>query len=191
MNTFYFIRHAEPDHSWKEDSTRPLSKEGIVDRYLLVEYFKNKKVDIFYSSPYKRAFDTVKVIADYFESNVVIDERLKERIAGNGSNNQEMFYRRWEDFNFAEINGESIGNVQKRNIEALNEIIKKNDGKTIVIGTHGTALSSVLNYYDNSFSCTEFLRIINYMPFIVKVEIENDKCICIKEEYYLEKKYKN
>jgi len=190
MNTFYFIRHAEPDHSWKEDSTRPLSKEGIEDRKLLIEYFKNKKVDMFYSSPYKRAFDTVKVIADYFNLNVFIDERFKERCAGNNSNNKEMFNRRWEDFNFAENNGESIGNVQKRNIEALNEINKNNDGKTIVIGTHGPALSSILNYYDNTFNCTEFLRIINYMPFIVKVELENNQCICVNEEYFLEKEYK-
>ena len=36
--------------------------------------------------------------------------------------------------------------VQNRNIEALNEILSDNADKEIVIGTHGTALSTILNF---------------------------------------------
>jgi len=190
MNTFYFVRHAEPDHSWIDDCTRPLSTDGMNDRNLLVDFFRDKNIDIIFSSPYKRAFETVKVIAEYFKLNIFIDERLKERKAGEDSNNEVLFHRRWEEFDFAEFDGESIGDVQKRNIEFINEIMMKNDGKTIVVGTHGTALSSILNYYNSKFKCDEFLRIINYMPFIVKIEIKDNKNVCINEEYYLEKKYK-
>jgi 2,3-bisphosphoglycerate-dependent phosphoglycerate mutase len=190
MNTFYLVRHAEPDHSWTEESTRPLSKSGIEDRSKIVEYFTNKKIDLLYSSPYKRAFDTVKVLADFHKINILIDERLKERIAGNDSNNKESFYKRWEDFNYAESGGESIGDVQNRNIEFIKEIDSKYNKKTIVVGTHGTALSSILNYYNTNFGCNDFLRIINFMPFIVKLEIKTNDSASINEEFYIEKEYK-
>lgn len=189
MNTFYFIRHAEPDHLWTEDSTRPLSTDGMNDRYLLIEYFRDKKIDSIFSSPYKRAFETVKPVADYLKLEIFIDERLKERKSGEDSNNRKLFYKRWEDLDFAEFNGESIRNVQKRNIDFINEVMEKNNGKNIVVGTHGTALSSILNYYNKEFKCDEFLRIINYMPFIVKIEINDNENVRINEEYFIEKEY--
>lgn len=57
-----------------------------------------------------------------------------------------MFRKRWADHNYHEEGGESIAMVQKRNIEALNEILSDNTDKDIVIGTHGTALSTILNF---------------------------------------------
>ena len=36
--------------------------------------------------------------------------------------------------------------VQGRNMEALNKILSDNQGKEIVVGTHGTALSTILNF---------------------------------------------
>ena len=28
MTSMYFVRHAQPEHDWKEDRTRPLTEEG-------------------------------------------------------------------------------------------------------------------------------------------------------------------
>lgn len=61
--------------------------------------------------------------------------------------------------------------VQERNIAALSDILKNNRNKNIVIGTHGTALSTILNYYDNSYNCDSFLRIIDWMPYIIELEL--------------------
>ena len=58
-----------------------------------------------------------------------------ERMAGNYE--ADLLVNRWEDFSFAEEGGESLGSVQKRNIEAFLEILHEYKGKTIVIGTHG------------------------------------------------------
>ena len=50
--------------------------------------------------------------------------------------------------------------VQNRNIELLDyDILSDNTDKRIVNGTHGTALSTILNFYDNSFGCEEFLKL--------------------------------
>lgn len=59
-----------------------------------------------------------------------------------------------------------------------------------MIGTHGTALSTVLNYYDLSFKCEDFLRIIDWMPYIIELDFEGEKLIEKKEHFHIEKEYK-
>lgn len=172
MTTIYFVRHCKPDAKIYDDRNRPLTEEGLEDSNQVLEILKDKKIDIFISSPYKRSYDSIKKTADYYKKSIITDERLRERKTGKNSNNHEMFKKRWADFNFAEEDGESIGSVQKRNIEALNEILEKYQNKTIVIGTHGTALSSILNYYDTSFNGESFMKIIDLMPYIVKMEFD-------------------
>ena len=54
-----------------------------------------------------------------------------------------MFQKRWADHDYHEEGGESIAMVQKRNMEALNEILSDNADKEVVVGTHGTALSTI------------------------------------------------
>lgn len=62
-----------------------------------------------------------------------------------------------------------------------------NRGKKIVIGTHGTALSTILNYYDSEFGCSDFLRIIDWMPYIIELDFDGDKLLSIVEHCYIEK----
>ena len=41
--------------------------------------------------------------------------------------------------------------VQKRNIDALNQVLYTYNDKNIGIGSHGTALSTIINDFDSSF----------------------------------------
>ena len=163
MTTIYFVRHCKPDGKIKDDRNRPLTEEGREDSIKVAEILKDK---------------------------IQTDERLRERKAGENGNNHEMFKKRWADFAFAEEDGESIGAVQKRNIEALNEILEKYDGKNIVIGTHGTALSSIINYYDKSFNSESFMKIIDFMPWILKMEFDGKKFLCKEDVFHIQKEYK-
>ena len=49
--------------------------------------------------------------------------------------------------------------VRERNIAALTDILIENQNKSeetsIVTGTHGTALSTILNYYDREYYCSK------------------------------------
>ena len=190
MTTIYFVRHCKPDAKIYDDRNRPLTEEGLEDSKQVLEILKDKKIDIFISSPYKRSYDSIKKAADYYKKSIITDERLRERKAGKNSNNHEMFKKRWADLNFAEEDGESICSVQKRNIEALNEILEKYQNKTIVIGTHGTALSSILNYYDTSFNGESFMKIIDLMPYIVKMEFDGKTNTSKEDVFSIWKEYK-
>lgn len=185
----YFVRHAQPEHSFEDDRTRPLTAEGEKDTEIVTDFLKDKEIDVFYSSPYKRSVDTISNAASFYGKRIITDERLREREKGIGGNKFGMFHKRWADFDYREENGESINMVQKRNIDALTEILKDNYGKNVVIATHGTALSSIMNFYNSEFGCNDFLRIIDWMPYIIELDFSVEKLLCVKEHCHIEKQF--
>ena len=150
MTTVYFIRHAQSQH-WKDDRTRPLTDEGKADAKIVLDFLKDKSIDMFYCSPYKRSMDTIQEAADYFHKTIITDERLRERESGAVEDYYGMIEKRWQDHGFHEEGGESIRMVQERNVAALTEILTANRDKTLVIGTHGTALAAMINHYRPDF----------------------------------------
>lgn len=175
MTSIFFVRHAQPDVNWEDDRTRPLTAIGLEDSKQVTETLKDMEIDIFYCSPFKRSRDTISDCANTYKMDIHIDERLRERNPGKDS--VKYLEKRWENFNFCEEGGENLASVQQRNIEALKEILSKHPDKKIVIGTHGTALSTILNYYDPSFGCDGFKRIWFSLPYIIRLDFEGDKLI--------------
>jgi len=194
MLKVFFVRHAQPDHAWKDDRTRPLTEEGKRDSQFVKDFFKDKNIDRFYSSPYKRSMDTIAESAAFFGKEIHTDERFREREKGTNGNNHGMLRKRWEDHTFHEKGGESLSMVQERNIAALTEILKKyqhkKEDRSIVIGTHGTALSTILNYYDREYDCDSFLRIIDWMPYIIELDFEEENLIRKQEHLHIQKEFK-
>lgn len=190
MTKVFFVRHAQPDFSHADDRTRPLTAEGEADSKIVVEILKDKKIDLFYCSPYKRSVSTIQEAANYYGMEIQTDERFREREKGKESNTHELIRKRWENRDFHEEGGESINIVQARNVEALKELLDVHNGKNIVIGTHGTALSTILNYYLPDFGCDDFFRIIDWMPYIVEMDFEGQEFVGIIEHGYVEKEFK-
>lgn len=62
--------------------------------------------------------------------------------------------------------------MQERNINALNDVLKKYRDENIVIGTHGIALSAIINYYDTSFGYGDFMAMADKMPWVVKMAFD-------------------
>ena len=73
MTKIFFVRHAQPDHMWDDDRTRPLTTEGKADSEIVLDFLKDKKIDAFYSSPYKRSFDTISDTAVFFGKEIITD----------------------------------------------------------------------------------------------------------------------
>ncbi len=186
MTKIIFVRHAKPMKGGA-DRERPLTEEGFADSALVLETLKDKKIDAFYSSPYKRSVQTIQSTADHFGAKIEIDERLHERISGGVWNSREKLLRRWKEFEYHEECGESLGSVQRRNIAALNDILCRHEGECVVIGTHGTALSTIFNYYDPSFGIDDFFRIVNLMPYIVECDFDAGRLVGKTELAWIDK----
>ena len=184
----YFIRHARPDISIK-DETRPLSLEGLKKSEELVKIFSEIKIDDIYSSPYKRAIQTIEPIANNKNIKIKIVKDFREiKISKDNwieDNFNEFCKKQWNDFSYKLTGGESLLEVQKRNVKKLNRILLKRKGMTIIIGTHGIALSTIINYYDKTFDYNNFENIADIMPYIIKIEFEEDKYIRRNEMAYI------
>lgn len=64
MTTLYFVRHCLPNTNNHNDLTWELSEQGMKDRKLVTSFFRDKKINVVLSSPFKRAIDTVSDLAD-------------------------------------------------------------------------------------------------------------------------------
>lgn len=181
MTILYFVRHCEPDFSVKCDISRPLTKKGHNDALKVVHYLKDKNIDKIFSSPYKRAIDTLIPFSNYIKKDIEIVENFKERKIDDCciEDFKSFSMKQWEDFNFKLNNGESLKEVQDRNISALKHILKLYNNKNIVIGTHGTSLSTIINFYNPSYGYEDFNKIKNIMPLIVKFTFDDEKLISI------------
>lgn len=161
----------------------------MADSKKVTAYFKTVIVHKFFSSPYKRSVDTISGSAALHNLDIFKDERLRERQKGKDGNDYGMFQKRWADFTFCEHGGEPLGTVQKRNIEALSEVLRKHKDESVVIGTHGTALSSILNYYNPNFMCEDFLRIIDFMPYIIRLGFSGTEYLGQEEILIVKKEF--
>ena len=93
MTKLFFVRHAQPENAWDNDRTRPLTDEGIRDTVKILDFFKTLNIDKLYSSPYTRSVQTIQSTAKYFNKEISIDERLREREKGSNGNNHGMFQK--------------------------------------------------------------------------------------------------
>lgn len=183
MTKVFFVRHAEPNYDNHDDRSRELSPRGMEDRKKVTSFLADKNIDIVISSPFKRAVDTVQDFADKNGLPVEIVEDFRERKVDSGwiEDFASFFKKQWSDFSFKLSDGECLKEVQDRNISALNNVLKQYSGKNIVVGSHGTSLSTIINFYDNSFGYDDFERIRFLMPWIVEFSFDElGNCVDIK-----------
>jgi 2,3-bisphosphoglycerate-dependent phosphoglycerate mutase len=189
MKHLYFVRHAEPDHDWEDDRTRPLSSAGLSDSGAVTLALRDITIDLIISSPYIRTVDTIRETASEHGLEIVTDERLREREQGSLPNSWEMIARRWNNFKYREGGGESLDMVRKRNMAAIFEYLTDDTSDSIVIGTHGTSLSTILNYFDPAYGFDGFKRMINYMPYIIRLDFDGLRYVGREEILIVEKAF--
>lgn len=192
MTKVYFVRHAEPDRNIHNDRTRPLTDEGLRDSLEVTNVLKNKGIDFMMSSPYKRSIDTISDLAKTLEMEIHTDENFRERNAGgwHGERFFDYIQKQWADFNYHIKDGECLNEVRLRNINALKKVLLEHKNQNIVIATHGTALSTILNYFYPQFCFECFKKIIDFMPFIIRLDFDGDKCIGSQVELVIRKEFR-
>ncbi|MBP5427633.1 MAG: histidine phosphatase family protein [Clostridiales bacterium] len=152
-----FVRHAEAEgnvkrlfHGWYNSD---LTEKGEEQAKLVAGRLKKLKVDVLYSSVLNRTYKTATYISKELGLPIKTSEQLKEINGGD-----------WEDVSWADIpkmwplehnnweknphlvelpNGESMVGFQERLLREVYRIIHENEGKTILIVTHGTAIKAL------------------------------------------------
>jgi len=186
MTTVYFIRHAEADNSNRDGRTRPLTAKGLADRRLVTEFLQDKGIDAVLSSPFRRAVETIAPFAEQHGFKIERIEDFRERRSDSNLRSDspgfELFnQRQWADFSYTLSDGECLAEVQTRNIAALEQVLARFKDKNIVIGTHGTALSTIVNYYDSTYGFADFMAMVYILPWAVKMTFDEDICAGIEK----------
>ena len=182
MTHVYFVRHAQPNYENHDDRSRELSPKGLADRALAADYLRDKGVDAVLSSPYRRAVDTVAPLAEELGLAIEPVADFRERRVDSGwIEDFDSFARRqWADFSYKLSDGESLGEVQARNLRALNGVLERFAGRTVVIGSHGTALSTVIHHFRPGFGYESFERIRPIMPWVVHLVFDGKQCVSVE-----------
>ncbi len=190
LTTVYFVRHAKPDTTVHDDRIRPLTAEGLEDSKKVTELLKDRHIDVLMSSPYKRSMDTIGGLSEALGMKIETDEDFRERFVGSwlgGRDFAELIEKQWADFNYHILDGECLASVQERNIRALKRVLESHAGKTIVIATHGTALSTIINFYKPEYGFKDFMRMVKFLPYVVKIRFDGERFIGMSEELIIEK----
>ncbi len=150
MTSIYLIRHGQT--AWnKEEIFRgrtdiPLDETGLKQAELAGEYFKGMAIQGIYSSPLSRAWQTAEQIARFHHLRVQPLEELIDMSFGNWEGHAHLeiqrvdpeTYRQWRDEpHLARLpGGESLEDVKKRAMGALEEVIRLHPEKTLVLVSH-------------------------------------------------------
>lgn len=182
MTTVYFVRHAQPNTKNHDDLTRELTEQGVADSFRIAAFFQETHIDAVYASPYKRAVDTVAPCAQSKELMIQLRADFRERKISDEwiSGFQDYAQRQWADFDYSLPSGESLREVQRRNIAALQDLLTRHPNQSILIGTHGTALSTILQYYRPAFGYAAFQQLQPLMPCIFRLLFDGQTCVDIQ-----------
>lgn len=160
MTRIYFVRHAEAQGNVEEFFQGridcDISKKGSVQLEYLAKRFEKIDFDVIYTSPLKRAVTTANAV----NRRLMLPLNKREDIIEiNGGVWEGMLWTEIEKEYPAEHNlwkndmkrfsikdGENMTEVYERMKAAVDDIVKNNIGKTVVVVSHGCALRNYLSY---------------------------------------------
>ncbi|WP_421378438.1 histidine phosphatase family protein [Bacillus salacetis] len=170
----YLVRHAHSFYT-PDELERPLSEKGFADAKKIKGILAEEKIDLFISSPYRRAVQTIQGAADVFGKEILIADAFKERtLTAEPADDFDLAISKvWEDWFFSWEGGESNITAQERGIAGLLKVLEEYEGKNIVIGTHGNIMVLIMNYFDKTFDFAFWKQL--EMPDIYKLTFEEGK----------------
>jgi 2,3-bisphosphoglycerate-dependent phosphoglycerate mutase len=151
----YLLRHAQslPDQEIAEPEW-PLSESGVEQALALVEPLKKLEIDRIFTSPFRRAIATISPYCSTNDLAFEINEDLRERKLKEQSmleNWQGLIERAWNDLDYALPNCESGHACQNRISNCISHLVTTYPGDTLLISSHGNAISLYLNKLDSTF----------------------------------------
>lgn len=154
----FLIRHGQSETNLTEVFTgsvdAPLTDLGKRQAKKSAEYLKEKKIDVIFSSSLKRAIETAKAFSEMWGIPIIEEKGFNEIFFGDWSGityseARERNPKEYDAFkndigSFKAPGGESAEELFKRVSEAFARILKENEGKKILIITHGIVIKALL-----------------------------------------------
>ncbi|EDS77809.1 phosphoglycerate mutase family protein [Clostridium botulinum C str. Eklund] len=175
MTTIYLTRHGQTEwnlnkrlQGWKNS---PLTELGISQAKALSERLKNIEIDVIYSSPIERAYKTAEIVKGNKDIEIIKHDGLKEfnygdwegltidEIERNPMYSQELDNLFNNPNEYKPFGGETYNKLIERIDITMNEILKKNKDKKILIVTHGMTLKVLLHYFNKNMTLDDIVKL--------------------------------
>ena len=198
MKKLYLIRHGESEWNIlskvQGQSNARLTKKGIEQATKAAKRLSEEKIDAIYSSDLDRAYDTAKIIADKLNLKVKKLQELREIRFGvweglTSSEIQDKYKNEhviWmtEPHKLELPQAEKLIDVQERMLKSVNEIMRDNEDKNVLIVSHGSAIKALilgildidLSGYNKISIGNVGLTIIEYRDYSPVIRVLNDTC---------------
>ncbi len=134
----YVLRHAEAEGGEFSNKERPLSRKGEKQARKLVSHLIPLKCSAIYTSPFRRAINTVEPFSQTSGVEIQTVDDLREGAAG-----------------------ESLDLVRERMVASVQSIVETNTGGTVLLCTHGGTLFALISAFDSTFVYEDYLKIRN------------------------------
>lgn len=188
MIRLYLVRHGQTEWNlegrMQGNKDSPLTDLGLYQAKQLGESLKNVNIDLVYSSSSERTMNTAKIIVGNRKVDIIPTAQLKE-----------MNFGFWEGMTFEVIKeqypdlyqcfwntphllsdfpGESFQQLKNRVVGFVNKIIEENEGKDILIVTHGIVLKMLITNFKGLEIKDIFQGEILKPTSLTVVEVEKD-----------------
>lgn len=160
MTKVYFVRHAEAEGNVKEffqgRTDCEISEKGKIQLEYLAKRFETIDYDAIYSSPLKRAVATANAVNRRLKLPIIERGDIIEIHGGvwegmlwtDIEKKYPAEHNTWKNDmkNFYVEGSERMSEVYERMKNAVSQIVRENEGKTVVVVSHGCALRNYLSY---------------------------------------------
>lgn len=146
----YVVRHAEA--TWSADDSAGLTADGHRAAVQVAEALAKVECAAIYSSPYRRAIETIQPFAQRRALPIQEIGDLRERRLADESipDFRAALRLTWEDFSFAHAGGESSAEAQQRMVRVFDSLCARHPQEGFVLCTHGNVMALLLRWFDSS-----------------------------------------
>lgn len=169
MITIYLIRHGKTEYNAREwlqggDVDSPLTESGIANAVELGKVLSGVSIDRIYVSPLGRAKQTAELIRGSRPIELIEEPGLREMGYGDwdglphslleaytgntvGAFFDALIYNTHPDSPFVAKGWESFPHLAERTQETVRRLLRENEGRTIVLVTHGVISQLLLTLF--------------------------------------------
>lgn len=168
MKTIYIVRHAKAEGQPFHAS---LTAEGGEQARHLASFLEKYPVEAIYSSPFKRALQTIQPFAERKGLSINEDDRLGERILSETdlTDWKGKLRESFEDFSLSFPGGESNAQGMARAASFIEFVVERKDDHIVVV-SHGNLTTLLLRYFDEKYGYDELFALTNPDVYLVKVD---------------------
>ena len=154
----FLVRHCQSTGGLPESA---LTERGHAAAALLADQLIPFGPDAIYASPYARAVSTVAPLATRRQTEINVDDRLRERVRSSEEieNVEAYLHRSFEDEDYWAVGGESLKQAADRGLAALADICRAGH-RCVVVASHRTLIASILRSIDPQFGLSEWRKMV-------------------------------